>query len=97
MQSSDIAARIRLAKRRSSCCRTFSTRRVRVGLSQNQSMPEPITRDGILDALRDMPPDATIDDAIERLVFLARVEAGLNELDAGEGVPHEEAKRRLQL
>jgi predicted transcriptional regulator len=60
-------------------------------------MPEHITRDGILDALRDMPEDATIDDAIERLVFLARIEAGLQGLDAGEGVPHEDARRRLGL
>ncbi len=60
-------------------------------------MPEPITRDGIIDALREMPADATIDDAIERLVFLARVEAGLEQLDAGEGVPHDDAKRRLGL
>ena len=37
-----------------------------------------------------MPPDATVDDAIERLVFLAKIEAGLNELDAGKGIPHEE-------
>ena len=55
-------------------------------------MPEPITRDGIIEALREMPADATIDDAIERLVFLARVEAGLAELDAGEGC----ASRRRQ-
>jgi hypothetical protein len=60
-------------------------------------MPEPITRDGIIEALREMPPDATIDDAIERLVFLARVEAGLEELDAGVGVPHDDARRRLHL
>jgi predicted transcriptional regulator len=60
-------------------------------------MPEHIKRDGIIDALRDMPEDATIDDAIERLVFLARIEEGLEELDAGEGVGHEDAKRRLGL
>jgi predicted transcriptional regulator len=60
-------------------------------------MPEPLTRDGIIDALRDMADDATIDDAIERLVFLARIEAGLAELDASEGVPHEDVKRRLSL
>lgn len=58
-------------------------------------MPEQITRDGIIDALRDMPPSATIDDAIERLVFLAKIEAGLSELDAGKGIPHDDAKRRL--
>jgi hypothetical protein len=61
------------------------------------NMPEPLTRDGILEALREMPAEATIDDAIERLMFLARIEAGLSELDAGEGVPHDEVKRRLGM
>jgi hypothetical protein len=60
-------------------------------------MPTPTTRDRILDALRDLPNDATVDDAIERLLFLAKVDAGLAELDAGKGIPHAEAKRRLGL
>ena len=60
-------------------------------------MPEQLTRDGIIVALREMPSDATLDDAIERLVFLAKIEAGLSELDAGKGISHEEAKRRLGL
>lgn len=60
-------------------------------------MPEQSTRDQIIEALHDLPPDATFDDAIERLVFLAKIEAGLAELDRGEGVPHEEVKRRLGL
>lgn len=55
------------------------------------------TRDRIIEALENLPPDATFDDAIERLVFLAKIEAGLAELDAGQGVPHDEAKRRLGL
>jgi hypothetical protein len=54
-------------------------------------------REQILDAVQDLPPDATFDDAIERLVFLAKVEAGLTELDQGKGIPHEEVKRRLGL
>jgi predicted transcriptional regulator len=55
------------------------------------------TRERILEALESLPPDATFDDAIERLVFLAKIEAGLAELDAGKGVPHDEARRRLGL
>ena len=55
------------------------------------------TRQRISDALSDLPDDSTIDDAIERLVFLARIDAGLAELDAGKGVSHEEVKRRLGL
>jgi predicted transcriptional regulator len=33
----------------------------------------------------------------ERLVFLAKIDAGLAELDAGHGVPHEDVKRRLDM
>ncbi|NWG25445.1 MAG: hypothetical protein HXY30_13705 [Pseudorhodoplanes sp.] len=53
------------------------------------------TKERILEALRSLPADATVDDAIERLVFMARVEEGLQQLDAGQGVSHEEVKRRF--
>jgi len=58
-------------------------------------MSTPTTRDRILDALQDLPPDATFDDAIERLVFLAKIDAGVAEVDDDKGIPHEEVKRRL--
>jgi hypothetical protein len=60
-------------------------------------MPQPTVRERILQALEDLPPEATFEDAIERLVLLAKIDAGLAELDAGKGVLHEEAKRRLGL
>jgi predicted transcriptional regulator len=66
-------------------------------VAYNSIMAQQMTRDRIIEALREMPADATVDDAIERLVFLAKIEAGLNELDAGKGIPHEEVKRRLGL
>ncbi|MFQ5896959.1 MAG: hypothetical protein ACE5JN_01745 [Candidatus Methylomirabilia bacterium] len=49
----------------------------------------------VLEAIEKLPADATLEDAIERLVFLAKIERGLAELDAGKGVEHTEAKRRL--
>jgi len=56
-----------------------------------------MTRDRILAALQDLPADATVDDAIERLVFLAKIDAGLAELDEGKGIPHAEVKQRLGM
>jgi predicted transcriptional regulator len=53
------------------------------------------TKERILEVLRGLPPDATVEDAIERLVFMAKVEEGLAQLDAGQGIPHEEVKRRF--
>ena len=49
----------------------------------------------ILEAIEKLPPDATVEDAIERLVLLAKIERGLAELDVGQGVEHSEAQRRL--
>jgi predicted transcriptional regulator len=49
----------------------------------------------VLDALARLPADATIEDAMEQLYFLAKVQRGLEQVASGETVPHEEAKRRL--
>ena len=56
-----------------------------------------LSRDPMIQALQELPANASLDDAIERLIYLAKVEVGLAESDAGQGVPHEEAKRRLGL
>ena len=49
----------------------------------------------VLQVIEKLPADATLEDAIESLVLLAKTERGLTELDAGQGVDHAEAKRRL--
>jgi hypothetical protein len=49
----------------------------------------------VLAAVEKLPADATIEDAIERLVLLAKVERGLAEIDDGKGISHREARRRL--
>lgn len=49
----------------------------------------------VLEAIEKLPADATLEDAIERLVLLAKIERGLAEVDAGKGVDHAEARRRL--
>ena len=49
----------------------------------------------VVEAIEGLPADATLEDAIERLVLLAKIERGLAELDAGQGIDHSEAKRRL--
>jgi predicted transcriptional regulator len=58
-------------------------------------MAEPKVKERVLDAVRELPEDATVEDAMERLYFLAKVEKGLEEAEAGKTVSHEEAKRRI--
>lgn len=49
----------------------------------------------ILQAVEGLPETATLEDAIERLCFLAKVEEGLRQSDAGETVPHADAVRQI--
>jgi len=49
----------------------------------------------VLEAVEALPADATIEDAMERLYFLAKIQRGLEQADAGETLTHEEAKKRL--
>ena len=58
-------------------------------------MAEPNVRDRVLDAVRDLPLDATVEDAMERLYFLAKVEEGLRQAEAGQTVSAEEARKRI--
>jgi len=58
-------------------------------------MAEANVKERVLDAVRELPDDATVEDAMERLYFLAKVEKGLQQAEAGKTVSHEEAKRRL--
>ena len=51
----------------------------------------------MIEVIRELPADATVDDAIERLVFLAKIEEGLTQLEQGKGILHDEVKRRLGL
>jgi predicted transcriptional regulator len=53
------------------------------------------TKDRVLDAVQQLPADATVEQAMERLYFIAKVEEGLRQANAGKLVSHEDVKRRL--
>jgi hypothetical protein len=54
-------------------------------------MSDTPTKAKILRAVEDLPEDATIEDAIERLVFLHKVEVGLEQVQEGKTMPLDEA------
>jgi len=58
-------------------------------------MSDGTAKQKVLEAIEGLPADARLEDAIERLVLPANIERGLAELDAGQGIDHSEAKRRL--
>jgi predicted transcriptional regulator len=47
------------------------------------------------EAIEHLPEDATVEDAMDRLYFLAKVTRGLDAADRGEVVSHEEARRAV--
>lgn len=58
-------------------------------------MAEQTVKQRVLEAVEALPADATIEDAMERLYFLAKIQRGLEQADAGDTLTHEEAKERL--
>ena len=58
-------------------------------------METPQVKSEIVRAVQDLPEDATVEDAIERLYFLAKVERGLAQAEAGETISHDEIKARF--
>ncbi len=58
-------------------------------------MGEPVAKERILKAVEELPDDATLDEAIEKLCFLAKVERGLQQANAGKTLSHDEVKERL--
>ncbi len=53
------------------------------------------TKERVLEAVQQLPADATVEQAMERLYFIAKVEEGLRQAEAGELASHEDVKRRL--
>ena len=49
----------------------------------------------VLDAIKELPDEASLEEIAERIEFLAAIQKGIDQLDRGEGIPHDEVKRQL--
>jgi predicted transcriptional regulator len=58
-------------------------------------MPAETEKQRALEAIRTLPEGATLEDAIERLCFIAKIEEGLRQSQDGQVVSHEEVKKRF--
>lgn len=58
-------------------------------------MPESTTKARIVRAVEDLPDDATIEDAIERLVFLHKIDIGLKQVGEGKTVSLDDVRSEL--
>jgi predicted transcriptional regulator len=52
-------------------------------------------KERVLQAVNNLPDDASIEDAMDRLLLLAKVERGLQQADSGQTMSHSEVKERM--
>ena len=52
------------------------------------------TKERVMQAVQSLPDDASIEDAMERLVLLAKIDKGLQQADAGQTISHSQVKER---
>jgi len=49
----------------------------------------------VLETIRALPDDCSLQETAERIEFMAAAQKGPDQLDRGEGIPHDEVKRQL--
>lgn len=55
-----------------------------------------VTKQDILKALQGLPEEATVEDAMERLYLLYKIEQGIAAADAGKKISQAKARERLK-
>jgi predicted transcriptional regulator len=53
------------------------------------------TKEQMLKVIQELPADATVEDAMERLYHLEKIERGIAQADAGQKISQDEARRRM--
>ena len=53
------------------------------------------TKEKVLQVIQDLPDDASIEDAMERLLLLAKIDRGLEQAGAGLTIPYSQVKERM--
>ena len=53
------------------------------------------SKEKLLKMVQSLPDDASVEDAMERLLFLAKIEKGLEQADAGETISHDQVREKM--
>ena len=53
-------------------------------------------REAAIEVIRKLPADVTVPDIMASLYVRLAIEEGLAQLDRGEGIPHDEAMKRVE-
>lgn len=50
----------------------------------------------IISALSDLPKEINLDDFLERLIVIEKIESGLKDVKEGKTISHDEVKKRMK-
>jgi predicted transcriptional regulator len=53
------------------------------------------TKESVIELIKRLPEDVSVQDIMAELYFRQKVDEGLRQLDAGQHVSHEDAKKQL--
>ena len=49
----------------------------------------------VLETISELPDEVSLQEIADKIEFLAAIQKGIDQLDRGESIPHEEVKRQL--
>jgi predicted transcriptional regulator len=55
-----------------------------------------LTRDKVINSIKDLPDSFTIDELIDRLIFIEKVEQGLKQSEEDKVIPHDEVGKIIE-
>jgi predicted transcriptional regulator len=55
-----------------------------------------LTRSKVIQSVNDLPESFTIDDLIDRLIFIEKVEEGLKQAEKGKVISHDDVKKIIE-
>lgn len=60
-------------------------------------MTETTLKQKVLDSIEKLPQDASLDDIIERIYFIHKIEVGLKQSQQGDVIAHEDVLERMSV
>ena len=55
-----------------------------------------MNKEKLMETIKDMPQDFELETLMEKLVFIEKVEKGLEQLESGNTITHEQVKQRVK-
>ena len=49
----------------------------------------------VIEAIQDLPDDASMDQIVDRVGFMAALQKGIDDIERGDTIPHAEVRKRL--